>query len=256
MWQSIFLALMALSYQASVSGDINSAFEKAFRASYRSRSIERCEQKILAGNPRDTNAHDFCVCVTDKILASSTLVQLSQETPLSQSKAFGAECFREHPSPDLTPVIWRTARQLMSVSQVQALFPLARAPDHPKEIAGLREGLVLSDNLEGKPAEVGFFFSDIGLAMVNVGSNGRHVDRVYVERVVAGLTAKFGAPSYVADNRSPVPGPVWTQSTRKWISGPMQITLFAMPSIKPINIGREPSEHAVVVFYSNSVLAN
>jgi len=66
----------------------------------------------------------------------------------------------------------------------------------------------------------------------------------------------IGAPSYAVDEWTPAAGPEWTQSIRKWVAGPTQITLLATPSIKPINIGREPSEHGVIVFYSSSTLAN
>jgi hypothetical protein len=243
------LLLMVLSASGGVSGEPNSAYEAAFRASFRSQAVAKCEAKILSDDARDTNAHEFCECSIDKILASLTLDQLRKYPSPSQLKVFSGECFKTHPPPELTPTIFRSARLLMSVSQVKALFPLALAPDHPNQLNGLQEGLVLKDQLEGKPAEVGFYFSGDALAMVTIGSKGPQVDRAYVERVVAGLTATYGAPSDATDEKTPPAGPGWTESSRKWFSGSTQITLLATPSIRPINAGREQSEHAVIVFY-------
>jgi len=91
----ILIALLLTSVAAAHSGtseEYQVAFEKAFRSSFRSRSIEQCRASAKNAAAAKIDVTPICECVTDRLFATKSVEELRAQTPSIQLQLLSSEC--------------------------------------------------------------------------------------------------------------------------------------------------------------------
>ena len=84
---------------AAAAGAPQSEFERSYRESFRKSSIEACVSTGPKAGPAATQFQSLCTCVTDRLLATKTVEQLSQKPSDDEVRALVAGCAASRPNP-------------------------------------------------------------------------------------------------------------------------------------------------------------
>ena len=87
----------AFAVQSGTSGDYQVAFDKAFRTSYRSRSIEVCRASAKNAAAAQIDVTPICACVTDRLLATKSVDELKTQPTAAELQLLSTECIAANP---------------------------------------------------------------------------------------------------------------------------------------------------------------
>ena len=101
-----FPLILAFIAQSGTSGDYqtapdqtayDAAYARAFRDSFRTRSIEQC--RVSAGNAgaAGIDVTPICACVTDRLLATKSVEALKTQPPVAELRSLSTACIAAHP---------------------------------------------------------------------------------------------------------------------------------------------------------------
>jgi hypothetical protein len=83
--------------QSGLSEDYQAAYDKAFRSSFRTRSIEQCRASAKNAATANIDVTPICVCVTDRLLDTKSVDELKAQPPASELRSLSAECIAANP---------------------------------------------------------------------------------------------------------------------------------------------------------------
>lgn len=95
----VLLALLLVQSASAESGGgaYRAAFDKAFRASFRTRSIERCRAKASTAAEAKIDVTPICACVTDRLLATKTVEELQGQPSNLEVQPIIKACIAANP---------------------------------------------------------------------------------------------------------------------------------------------------------------
>jgi hypothetical protein len=74
-----------------------SAYERAFRESYRSSAIESCVSKVKSAAAAGLDVTPVCTCAADQLLATKSVEQLSEKISDEEGRSIVMACFKTNP---------------------------------------------------------------------------------------------------------------------------------------------------------------
>ena len=147
-----------------------------------------------------------------------------------------------------SPKLWRNVRYGMTLTQVTQVAPSGHRPAHedPAIDANLSELLVADDRLNGRAAQVKFYFKKGRLVVVSLSVEGDDLDERYVKQVIDDLNLKFGEPRNAKHYSPHTDGGVW-------ISKNITVTMLSILADRPGMGFRLPtSRNTVTLNYFSS----
>jgi len=93
----VLLLASASTVQSGTSGDYQVAYDKAFRSSYRVRSIEQCQASAKNAAAAKIDVTAICACVTDRLLAIKSVDELKMRPPAAELRSLSAACIAANP---------------------------------------------------------------------------------------------------------------------------------------------------------------
>lgn len=93
---TFLMALLALG-QTVPSDSYTSAYETSFRSAFRARSIQECVASADAAAKAGIDVTPICTCVSDRLLATKSVAELSQKQSDAELGRLANECIRAHP---------------------------------------------------------------------------------------------------------------------------------------------------------------
>lgn len=87
----------ASAAQSGSSGEYQAAYDKAFRSSFRTRSIEQCRASAKNAATAKIDVTPICACVTDRLLATKSVAELQAQLPAAELQSISAECIAANP---------------------------------------------------------------------------------------------------------------------------------------------------------------
>ena len=100
----MILLAIAVAFLQIASGDkdmsaYDKAYDKAFRANYRTHGIEKCVDHLKKDEPNDSNIPRWCACVIETFLATKTVTELDRGLTDDEIHPIGVACLKMHPPP-------------------------------------------------------------------------------------------------------------------------------------------------------------
>lgn len=96
----IVIALMLAAPSPAQTGGgtaYRQAYEESFRRSFRPRSIEECRASAKTSGAGNLDVTHVCTCVTDRLLATKTVEQLSERPSAAILRPLVTACMKAGP---------------------------------------------------------------------------------------------------------------------------------------------------------------
>jgi hypothetical protein len=95
--QITLLAVLLMSGQATQDEAYAAAYEQSFRSAYRTRFIQECVSSAGAAGAQGVDVTPICACVSEKLLATKSVNELSQKPSDAELGTLANECIKTHP---------------------------------------------------------------------------------------------------------------------------------------------------------------
>lgn len=89
--------ISALVSQSGTSEGYQAAYDKGFRTSFRSHSIEQCRASASSAAAAKIDVTPICACVTDRLLATKSVAELKAGPPVAELQSLTTACIAAHP---------------------------------------------------------------------------------------------------------------------------------------------------------------
>ncbi|MEG3089808.1 hypothetical protein [Sphingomonas sp. PB4P5] len=93
----VLILISASADQSGPSKEYQAAYDKAFRSSFRSRSIEQCRASAKNAAAAQIDVTPICACVTDRLLATKSVDELKAQPPAAELQSLSTECIAANP---------------------------------------------------------------------------------------------------------------------------------------------------------------
>lgn len=96
----IVMALLFTSVsviQGGISGEYQTAYDKAFRTSFHRSSIEHCRASAKNAAAAKIDVTPICACVADRLLATKSVEELKTQPPATELQSLSTKCIEANP---------------------------------------------------------------------------------------------------------------------------------------------------------------
>lgn len=92
------ILISSFALQAAAGEDYQTAYDKAFRSSFRVRSIEECVTSAKSAAAANIDVTPICTCVTDRLLETKSVDELKKQPTTEELRPLSIECIKAQPT--------------------------------------------------------------------------------------------------------------------------------------------------------------